>query len=175
MNLLRTYATAQARNNRWANATLLGACKRLTDTSFCENRGGFFGSIAGTANHILMVDHYYIDALVEGGRGRDVYADYTEFDRADLLADAQAESDERLIAFCEGLSEADFSRLVVTDRGEKGAPQETIRALLPHLFQHQVHHRGQIHGLLSQTHVAPPQLDDFFLEFERAADARFES
>lgn len=172
MNGLAAYVATQARNNRWANAMLLGACKRLTDTAFCEGRSGFFGSIAGTANHILMVDHYYIDAVVEGGRGRGVYADYTPFDRADLLAEAQAESDERLIAFCQGLVETDFTRSVVTDRGEKGAPLETIGALLPHLFQHQVHHRGQIHGLLSQTHVAPPQLDDFFLEFERAESAK---
>lgn len=172
MDGLAAYATAQARNNRWANATLLGACKRLTDTAFCADRGGFFVSIAGTANHILMVDHYYIDALAEGGRGRGVYADYTAFDRADLLADAQAESDARLIRFCEALSDQDFTRRVVTDRGDKGAPSETIGALLPHLFQHQVHHRGQIHGLLSQTDIAPPQLDDFFLEFERAADAQ---
>jgi uncharacterized damage-inducible protein DinB len=31
-----------------------------------------------------------------------------------------------------------------------------------HLFQHQIHHRGQAHAMLSDTNVRPPQLDEFF-------------
>jgi uncharacterized damage-inducible protein DinB len=31
-----------------------------------------------------------------------------------------------------------------------------------HMFQHQTHHRGQAHAMLSGTPVAPPQLDEFF-------------
>ena len=38
--------------------------------------------------------------------------------------------------------------------------------LLMHLFQHQIHHRGQAHAMLSATSVAPPQLDEFFAEGE---------
>ncbi len=44
---------------------------------------------------------------------------------------------------------------------------ERIDAVLPHLFQHQIHHRGQAHAMLSSTGVAPPQLDEFFLDFDR--------
>ena len=40
-------------------------------------------------------------------------------------------------------------------------------ALLPHLFQHQIHHRGQAHAMLAGTGVAPPQLDEFFLDWDR--------
>jgi uncharacterized damage-inducible protein DinB len=63
----------------------------------------------------------------------------------------------------------DLSRKVVTDRGENGQLQERIGAILPHLFQHQIHHRGQAHAMLSGTGVKPPQLDEFLL----ASDARF--
>ena len=35
-----------------------------------------------------------------------------------------------------------------------------------HLFQHQIHHRGQAHAMLSATHVEPPQLDEFFAKGE---------
>jgi uncharacterized damage-inducible protein DinB len=35
--------------------------------------------------------------------------------------------------------------------------------VLSHLFTHQIHHRGQVHDMLSATSVAPPQLDEFFL------------
>jgi uncharacterized damage-inducible protein DinB len=31
-----------------------------------------------------------------------------------------------------------------------------------HLFQHQIHHRGQVHAMLSGTRIKPPQLDEFF-------------
>ena len=45
--------------------------------------------------------------------------------------------------------------------------KETIGNTLLHLFQHQIHHRGQAHAMLAGTSVAPPQLDEFFLEFDR--------
>ena len=40
--------------------------------------------------------------------------------------------------------------------------QESATRLLAHLFQHQIHHRGQVHAMLAGTPVAPPQLDEFF-------------
>ena len=49
---------------------------------------------------------------------------------------------------------------------------ERIGAILPHLFQHQVHHRGQAHTQVGDAGIAPPQLDDFFLEFGRAPIAQ---
>ena len=41
-----------------------------------------------------------------------------------------------------------------------------LRLVLGHFFNHQAHHRGQVHGLLSQTEVSPPPLDliDFIRE-----------
>jgi uncharacterized damage-inducible protein DinB len=62
---------------------------------------------------------------------------------------------------------ADLDRRVVTDRGEARAVTERIDALLAHLFQHQIHHRGQAHAMLAGTAVAPPQLDEFFLDWDR--------
>jgi hypothetical protein len=52
---------------------------------------------------------------------------------------------------------------------------EPLPRLLEHLFQHQVHHRGQAHAMLSGTRVAPPQLDEFFCTWDaplRADDFR---
>jgi uncharacterized damage-inducible protein DinB len=39
---------------------------------------------------------------------------------------------------------------------------EPTERILLHLFQHQIHHRGQVHAMLSATSVRPPQLDEFF-------------
>ena len=53
-------------------------------------------------------------------------------------------------------------------RDPDGRPKERIGAVLAHLFQHQIHHRGQAHAMLAGTDVKPPQLDEFFLDHDRA-------
>ena len=52
----------------------------------------------------------------------------------------------------------------MTDRGADGLVPERLDAVLAHLFQHQIHHRGQAHAMLAGTDVPPPQLDEFFLD-----------
>jgi uncharacterized damage-inducible protein DinB len=167
---LPAHFAAMARNNRWANHVLLRACAGLNTEDFTATRTSFFPSIAATLSDVYFVDLLYLDALEEGGRGLSVFDDERIFGHASELAPLQAEADWRLIRFCDGLSDADLSRKVVTDRGEKGQLQERIGDILPHLFQHQIHHRGQAHAMLAGTQVKPPQLDEFFLEFERAGD-----
>jgi uncharacterized damage-inducible protein DinB len=153
-----------ARNNAWSNNRLLTACASLTDEQFGATRDSFFPSLRLTLNHILIVDWYYIDALIAGGRGQAAYANEVPFpDFADLAA-AQRASDLQLVAFCDGLDEAGLSRTVVLDRGKRGLKHENVAAVLGHLFVHQIHHRGQVHAMLSGTPVAPPQLDEFFLK-----------
>ena len=53
-----------------------------------------------------------------------------------------------------------------------GVEVESIARLLAHLFQHQIHHRGQVHAMLAGTPVAPPQLDEFFCANEAHLRAR---
>jgi uncharacterized damage-inducible protein DinB len=158
-----------ARNNAWSNHRLYAACTRLGQGEFNAARTSFFPSLHATLNHILAVDHYYIDAIVGGGQGPAAFSGYRPIDDVVLLRAAQAESDRRLIAFCDGLSSADPARRVTTDRGEAGTFDETIGDLLAHLFLHQIHHRGQAHAMLSGTTVKPPQLDEYFLNFDAAA------
>jgi uncharacterized damage-inducible protein DinB len=161
-----------ARNNAWANDRLLRACAQLSETEFRAERTSFFPSLHETLNHNLSVDLYYLDMLEEGGRGLSVFDDLRPLP-APELHDAQLASDRRLIAFCDAQDEAALSRQVPTDRGEDGMVQERIDDLLAHLFQHQIHHRGQAHAMLAGTRVAPPQLDEYFLVFDagrRAAD-----
>jgi uncharacterized damage-inducible protein DinB len=160
---------ACASNNAWANRTFYDALRDLTAEDFVAERPGFFPSLSATLNHIYEVDLYYIDALMEGGLGRSVYDREAIQDVAELGA-AQAASDARLLTFCMGLGDADLDRRVKTERRE-GPATERIGNLLPHLFQHQVHHRGQAHVQLHHAGVDPPQLDDFFLEYGRVSTA----
>lgn len=171
MNGLIRHFRNMAANNAWANRRLLAACQALDPGEFSAPRTGFFPSIRETLCHVLQVDLYYVDALEEGGRGRAERDAFEPPRNAANLAFEQEQADARLIAFCARLTPADLARKVVTDRGEKGRLEERIDHLLAHLFQHQIHHRGQAHCMLSETSVAPPQLDEFFLDYERAPDA----
>ena len=158
-----------ARNNAFSNRRLGAACAALMAVEFAAPRVGFFPSLRETANHILEVDLYYLDALEEAGQGQVIFAIFRpSYDPVELAA-RQAAADHRLIAVCEGLDETDLARRVVTDRGSRGRIPERIDALLLHLFQHQIHHRGQIHAMLAGTAVAPPQLDEYFLDFDAEA------
>lgn len=171
MAALRPYR-AMACNNAWANHRLLTACARLPPEEFAAPRTGFFPSLRATLNHILVIDRFYIDAL-EGGRlGPAAWADPEPCADLPALRAAQAAMDRRLIALVGALTEADLARIITVHRGARDQRDRMDRLLL-HLFQHQIHHRGQAHAMLSGTAVAPPQLDEFFAAEEaplRAAD-----
>ena len=177
MNELSHHFHAQACNNAWSNMRLLRACAALGDAEFAAPRTGFFPSLKDTLNHIVTVDWLYVDALERAVGGRPVNADAARFFEPPApfatcatLAAAQREVDRRLIALCKGLT--DLSTTVSIQRADHVQREPLVR-VLAHLFQHQIHHRGQAHAMLAGTDVAPPQLDEFFCANEahlRAAD-----
>jgi uncharacterized damage-inducible protein DinB len=159
-SLVTTYR-AMARNNRWANHRLLGACARLTQEEFEAPRTGFFPSLKATLNHILIIDWFYVDGLEGGWLGPKAWADREPCATVADLQHEQAVVDERLIAVCEALTEQSLGAFVKLNRNSRTQTERRDRLLL-HVFQHQVHHRGQAHAMLSGTSVKPPQLDEFF-------------
>jgi len=159
-SLVTTYR-AMARNNAWANHRLLSVCTRLTQQEFEAPRTGFFPSIKATLNHILIIDWFYVDALESGWLGPMAWSNREPCAAVTSLQREQAAVDKRLIAVCEALTEASLSCDVRINRGTRIQIERRDRLLL-HLFQHQIHHRGQAHAMLSATSVSPPQLDEFF-------------
>ena len=152
---------AMAYNNAWANHRLLSACAGLTQAEFEAPRTGFFPSIQATLNHILVIDRFYVDALEAGTLGPAAWANPLPCPMLPDLHAAQTAVDRRLIDWCDALDESGPERIIHVHRGTRVQHERADRLLL-HLFQHQVHHRGQAHGMLSSTRVAPPQLDEFF-------------
>ena len=156
-------------NSAWANHRLLEAFATLAPGALGEPRPSYFGSIVATANHLLTVDWFYVDALERAFEGRaphDAPGEFfePEYPHAELapLAEAQRAVDRRLVALCRGLTDAALASTEVVIRRRSGLSRDAAPRLLAHLFQHQIHHRGQLHGLLSHAGVAPPQLDEFF-------------
>lgn len=161
-----------AQMNRLANARLHHALMELPAGDYAAPRSAFFGSIRATLNHILLVDRFYINALT--GVGLDLAALDRARDCPDLatLMAWQEAEDFRLLHHVEALSMADMDEVISVDRGIR-VQTDRRDDLLSHLFQHQTHHRGQVHGMLCATPVAPPQLDEFIVGDDapaRAAD-----
>lgn len=158
--LVQTYR-AFAHNNAWANHRLLAACVRLSQDEFEAERTSFFPSLQSTLNHIYIVDLFYVDALEGGWLGPVAWQNALPHPSRSDLADAQRAMDKRLIAVCDTLTPDTLNDDVRVNRGKRVQTERKDR-LLMHLFQHQIHHRGQAHAMLSGTAVKPPQLDEFF-------------
>jgi uncharacterized damage-inducible protein DinB len=163
-----------AENNAWANHRLYTACAALTEDERRAKRTSFFPSIHATLVHSAIVDAYYLDALTGGGRGRAIWDDEARLDPFDVLRASQAASDRALVAFVAGLHGEDarapnardaLDVSVAMERADH-VQREKRGDVLLHLFQHQIHHRGQAHAMLAGTRVAPPQLDEFFMSEE---------
>ena len=175
-NRLSQHYRSMAYNNAWANFRLVKACAQLSQEDYVATRTSFFPSIKSTLNHLLTVDWVYVEALDREARGEkphpNSYVFFTPrepFDTCAGWAAEQAKVDRRLIDYCNDLQDADFDRIVTILR-PAGPIHENRSRLLAHLFQHQIHHRGQAHAMLSGTKVEAPQLDDFFRETD--ADLR---
>ncbi|POA18368.1 damage-inducible protein DinB [Pseudomonas sp. FW300-N1A1] len=164
---LSHHLLTMAYQNAWANHRLGKACAQLSQSDFEARRVSFFPSIKATLNHILTCDWFYVDALEREMRGDlphpqcDVFfQDEEPFASSAELMREQHQVDLRLIAYCAQLRDAGLTRRVTTAR--EIPQQDTRLRMLSHLFEHQIHHRGQVHAMLSGTPVAPPQLDEFF-------------
>lgn len=157
----------QARNNAWSNHRLLKVCSGLSTADLVAPRTSFFPGILQTLNHILEVDLYYFDALIGGGKGLAHFTEWQDYQGIKELSLAQRQQDADLMAFCDGLSDAQAERSIRIERSGGRIVRETVGATLSHLFVHQIHHRGQVHAMLAGTAVKPPQLDEYYLQFDR--------
>lgn len=147
-----------ARFNGWANGHIYDCCARLSDADYRVDRKAFFGSIHATLNHLLVVDRLW-RARVEGGAtGIKSLSEILHEDFETLRAARKAE-DEGLIRAVDGLGAADVSKPLAYTFLD-GTPAETpLDVVLITLFNHQTHHRGQVHVMLTQAGITPPPLD----------------
>ncbi len=153
------YFQTLARYNSGANHRLYQACATLNDTALRQQRGAFFGSTLGTLNHLLVGDTIWM-ARFEGRAVPSTGLDAILFDRFDALATARLAMDARIERFMAGLTPAFLSGSISYVNNEGRVFDDPLSLLLPHFFNHQTHHRGQAHALLSQAGVSdPPVLD----------------
>ena len=144
--------------NKWTNEKIITSCKKLTETEYKKDRGAFFSSIHGTLNHLLVVDRAYI-ARIEGIDHGLKSLDQILFESLLQLEVARIKEDKRLIDLVNSLSEESIHKEITYKGFETGNTTYTIHMILITLFNHQTHHRGQVHNMLSQAGIKPPQID----------------
>jgi uncharacterized damage-inducible protein DinB len=159
------YLRIQAHANALSNHRLGLALAALPEADWHAPRIGFFPSLAQTLNHILAVDGYYLGALRREAGLVEAYDAFEPAATAAAWRQRQHASDLRLVAFCAALDAERVASWVEMPRGDH-VQRDRVGHVLAHLFNHQTHHRGQAHAMLSGTAVAPPQLDEFMMSSE---------
>jgi uncharacterized damage-inducible protein DinB len=152
-----------ARYNAWANERIYREASKLSDADRKLDRRGFFKSIHNTMNHILLADLIYRERLEKKP------TTFTRLDEVlhadwEKLKQAHAAQDRWYVAWCDKLDPAALDGTLSFDTVETGEYFSLpLRRCLTNLFQHQIHHRGQTHHMLSHAGIYPPPLD--FVKF----------
>jgi uncharacterized damage-inducible protein DinB len=135
--------------NAWCNERLYEAVAQIPDAGYRTNRGVYFQSLHGTLNHLLVGDRIWMRRFTAQGEvppSLDAIL-YDDFSR---LRAARRSEAARINAYVASLSEGDLSEPIQYRTFVN--PQDIEQILAPaldHFFNHQTHHRGQAHALVS--------------------------
>lgn len=156
--------------NAWANAQLYDAAHDLSDEEFNRDTGAFFRSMLATLNHILVADRIWMKRFTGEGQAPATLDTILFSNFAKLRAAREAE-DRRIADYIEGLTEkafaGRFTYMTVTDMR---TVSQRLAPALAHLFNHQTHHRGQAHMIL--TSLGKPSLTLDLIYFQRTENGR---
>jgi uncharacterized damage-inducible protein DinB len=159
---MKTHFVMMARYNAWANARLLRMAGALQDELYRREVGAYFKSLHGTLNHLLAADRIWMHRLTGVGDFPNTL-NAILFDDLPSLRDARVAEDGRIIHFVEGLDDSSFEEACAY-RTLSGAPQRQLRReILAHLFNHETHHRGQAHAILTVLGVIEPDPLDLLI------------
>jgi uncharacterized damage-inducible protein DinB len=156
------YARAMASYNRWQNENIYGAAGTLSDAQRKENRGAFFGSIHGTLNHLLFGDQAWMSRFAGTPKPKAAsISDSVAMHEAweELKGERQA-FDQVIIDWASTLDPRWLDGDLTWFSSAVGREVTKPKCLLvTHMFNHQTHHRGQVHCMLTQCGVEPGATD----------------
>ena len=157
----RAYVQRMARYNRWQNENLYGIADRLSVGERQRERGAFFGSIQKTLSHLLWGDQIWMSRFTDmpkpkGGIPESI-ALYPDWER---LKSERATFDRKILDWAATVQPAwlaaDQTYFSVAIEREVTKPRWV---LVTHMFNHQTHHRGQVHCMLTQAGGRPSDTD----------------
>jgi uncharacterized damage-inducible protein DinB len=160
------YVRMMARYNAWQNKQLLVALDVMNTEDLPKDRGAFFGSVQSTLNHLLWGDMLWLNRFDPSAPAPDgdptdspsLFASFADWRVERLLTDG------RISAWANTVTQADLEAdLTMFSRAVQAETTARMAMCVPHFFNHQTHHRGQIHAMLTAAGYEAPVSDLFFM------------
>jgi len=135
--------------NAWCNERLYDAAATVSDADYRADRGAFFRSLHGTLNHLLLGDRIWMNRFT-GEFELPKALDEILYDDFDALRAERRNMDASIKHYIGRLTDADLGKTIHYRTFSKPADiEQALEPALDHFFNHQTHHRGQAHALLS--------------------------
>ncbi len=145
------YLRMMARYNAWQNNAVYGAADRLGDAARRQDRGAFFGSIQATLSHLLWADRIWMSRFTDfdpppGG----IETSPTLYQDWDVMMEARPALDAFITDWADHLDPTWLvGDLIWHSSILRKASTKSKAMVVMHVFNHQTHHRGQVHAMLT--------------------------
>lgn len=153
--MLKAHFDQLAVYNRWANRRMYDDAATLDDDVRRQPAGLFFGSVHGTLNHLLVTDYIWMRRMTGDGPKPERLNEILHEDFSELRA-AREREDDRIFDFVTGLAPAAYDRMLEYQNSSGRTFYQALGPALTHLFNHQAHHRGQVHAGLTFAGIREP-------------------
>jgi len=162
------FIQTMARYNAWQNRSLYDAADGLDEAARQLDRGAFFGSIHGTLSHVLWGDTIWMSRF-DGWQPPEtgITGSPVMVQTWDMLKTERVGADARILDWAGRVQPTDLAGDLTWFSGAVGREITKPRALLiMQLFNHQTHHRGQVHAMLTAAGAKPDDTDLPFMPDE---------
>jgi len=158
VSTMATYNTAM-------NKRLYSAAARLSDSDRRSPRGAFWGSIHGTLNHLLWADRMWMSRFDGWEKPAVSQAESAALEPDfQTLRQARIDADTRIRAWAASVDDAWLAGDLTWYSGsiQRDTTMPTS-FLIVHFFNHQTHHRGQTHALITAAGEKTGDTDLFLI------------
>jgi uncharacterized damage-inducible protein DinB len=161
----RSYVSLMARYNHWQNMSLYREADHLGENERRMPRGAFFGSIHGTLSHLWWGDAMWLHRFSGSARPPGgIAASPALFNDWAGLRAARNELDDAILQWADSLDDAWLrGELSWTSSAANRVVSKPHWLLVTHFFNHQTHHRGQVHAMLTAAGGKPDATDIPFM------------
>ena len=159
------YVQRMSRYNRWQNENLYGVADSLSEDERRRDRGAFFGSIHKTLSHLLWADYQWMSRFSDWPKpGVGIPGSVSLYPEWNGLRTERQAADGKLIDWADTLEPSWIAGDMTWFSGAINREVTKPRwQLLTHYFNHQTHHRGQVHAMLTQAGGKPHDTDLFVM------------
>lgn len=160
----RALFTLLAQYNASMNDKLYASAAQLSPEQLLEHRGAFFGSLAGTMNHIVVGDTIWLQRFARHPAHFPALQPVLALPAPTALTDIISTSltqlsarrrmlDAAITDWIAALEDGDLDHVLHYANSKGVVADKRFGSVVLHFFNHQTHHRGQCSTLLSQAGI----------------------